>query len=97
MAPLYFVLAALAGAMLPIQGAINARLGRAIGGPLWATTVSAILLGFVVGALALITTQTFPRTAMTSAAPWWAWTGGLCGALVLTTVTAAPPSSAPPP
>lgn len=87
---MFYLLSALAGAMLPVQGAINARLGRNIGGPFWATTVSALLLMLVVGALAAITTKMVPRPAMMAEAPWWAWTGGLCGALVLTTVTAAP-------
>lgn len=34
-----FLLAAAAGVMIPLQAVVNARLGRAIGGPLWAAAL----------------------------------------------------------
>jgi len=83
-------LAALAGMLLPIQFLINARLSQGFESALWATTVS-----FVVGTLGLlawIAARGQLGAANWSGAlalPWWAWVGGLMGAVYvsLTIVT----------
>ena len=56
MQPIYAALAFAAGAVLPLQALINARLGARLGGPLWAATVS-----FAVGTLALLFFQLLTR------------------------------------
>ncbi len=76
------LLAAIGGAMLPIQVLLNARLAQGFGNALWATTVS-----FVVGTLGLLAFIAATRqlgAANWSGAlglPWWAWVGGLLGAV----------------
>lgn len=74
--------AAIGGALLPIQFLINARLSQGFQNPLWATTVS-----FVVGTLGLLAWMAM-RGQLGSAnwqgalaLPWWAWVGGLLGAV----------------
>jgi uncharacterized membrane protein YdcZ (DUF606 family) len=44
MAVFYLALAVVAGGMLPLQAAINARLARVLGGPTWAAAVSGLIL-----------------------------------------------------
>ena len=73
-----------AGAALALQALINARLGRALGGPVWASIVS-----LLVGAVGLAAVQALARAAMPTSAqlagvPAWAWFGGLLGAAYLT-------------
>jgi len=74
------VIAALSlGAILPLQAAINTRLAKVIGSPVFAAFVS-----FAVGTIALflylIITNQFNLNALQSKQnPWWIWTGGLLG------------------
>lgn len=76
------VAAAVGGMLLPIQFLINAKLSEGFGNALWATTVS-----FVVGTLGLLAwiavrgqlgSANWPGAL---ALPWWAWLGGLLGAV----------------
>lgn len=67
------------GAILPLQAAINSRLSKAIGSPVFAAFVS-----FAVGTIALflylIATRQFNVQALQAKQnPWWIWTGGLLG------------------
>ncbi|WP_412034115.1 DMT family transporter [Pollutimonas sp. M17] len=87
----FFLLAVTAGAMLPLQALVNARLGRAIGGPLWAAALSALLVAAILACAALASGRTWPRPSQMTGLPWWAWTGGLCGAVVLSATTAVAP------
>ena len=71
--------ALLLGAILPLQAAINSRLSKAIGSPVYAAFVS-----FAVGTIALflylIATKQFNLQALQPKQnPWWVWTGGLLG------------------
>ncbi len=81
-------LAALGGAVLPLQVLINARLGQGLGNASWATAVS-----FVIGTLGLLVWISLSRQQAdwpgALALPWWAWVGGLLGAVYvsLTIVT----------
>lgn len=74
--------AALGGMLLPIQFLINARLSQGFDNALWATTIS-----FVVGTLGLLAwiaaTRQLGAANWTGALalPWWAWLGGLLGAV----------------
>src|SRR5690348_12594311 len=76
----YVLLAAAAGALVPVQTGANAELARRLGHP-----VLAALVNFTVGAVALAAATlavTRPAGAVSRAlgAPWWAWIGGLLGA-----------------
>ncbi len=75
-------LAALGGMLLPIQFLINARLSQGFESALWATTIS-----FVVGTVGLLVWIAArgqlgaANWAGALALPWWAWVGGLMGAV----------------
>jgi transporter family-2 protein len=72
-----------AGALVGMQAPVNARLGRAVGG------VQAASISFLVGTVALLAAATvahggFANYAKASGAPWWAFIGGLLGAVYVT-------------
>jgi transporter family-2 protein len=75
----------LLGIGLTLQVAMNTRMRAFSGGPF-----GSALLSFAVGALALAVRAPWPGHELASA-PWWAWCGGLMGALyVLGAVLIAP-------
>jgi len=91
MKSVYVMLAAAGGAILPLQALINARLGSATGGSAWAAAIS-FLVGTVGLALfLLLTRQPLPVLASAATLPWWAWTGGLLGAMYVAFVITAVP------
>lgn len=68
------------GTAMPLQALINARLGQATTGALFAATIS-FLVGTVALALLLLLTRTeLPGQAQLLNLPAWAWAGGLIGA-----------------
>lgn len=80
MRPMIMLTALLAGALMPVQAGINARLRDFLGDPLVASLVS-----FSVGTVALmlfvlVARIPLPTLAMAAAAPWWTWLGGALGA-----------------
>lgn len=87
----YTSLAVLAGAMLPLQAAINARLAKVIGSSVWAAAYSGAALAVLLTIVAGLFFRSMPRTEGLSSLPWWAWTGGVCGAVVLSATTATAP------
>ncbi|MBV8092569.1 MAG: DMT family transporter [Acetobacteraceae bacterium] len=87
----YVALAGAAGALLPLQAAINARLARLVGSPLWAAAISGLVLTVVLTLIAAASMRAGPRVYSLTGSPWWAWTGGLCGAVVLSATTMAAP------
>ncbi len=85
MRSMFYLWAGVAGAIIPLQALINAHLGRAIGGPLWAAAAS-----FAVGTLTLIVySSSFAASGLllnqaVATVPWWAWVGGVLGAFFVT-------------
>ena len=87
----YALLAVLAGAVLPLQALVNARLGHATTGALFASACS-----FLVGTLALFAVLAFSRQGLPSAdalarLPLWIWVGGALGAAFVLVATVAVP------
>jgi transporter family-2 protein len=84
----WIALALGAGAVLPIQGAINAQLRADLDAPV-ATGAFSFL---VATAAMLVVLAAVPRLAVTprpaalQRLPWWGWLGGLCGATYVTSV-----------
>ena len=78
------------GVLLAIQSPLNAQLAKALGSP-----VNAALVSFLVGTVALgvlVAGQRIaPDTAGSRALPWYAWAGGLCGAVFVTAAAYAAP------
>ena len=88
---LYLLLAAAAGAMLPVQAGVNAQLARFVGGPVRASFVS-----FLVGTIALLVLsiailKPLPSGSRLGTAPWWVWVGGLLGAFYVVGVIVSAP------
>lgn len=85
----WIALALLGGAVLPVQGAINAQLDTELDAAiavaafsfLVATAAMALALA---GALAVGAAR--PRVTPLVRVPWWGWLGGVCGAIYVTSV-----------
>jgi len=84
---LYMLAAALAGAGLAVQSAVNTQLRAATGSALWTSLISATLTVILLAA-----TQLFVRESMTmpspSQHPWWIWIGGIMGAVYVFVIVA---------
>ena len=80
------LVAVVIGAMLPLQGLVNARLGVQAGGPVVAAFVS-FLVGTAMLGLYLLATRT-PLT-LQGAPKWpaWIWVGGALGAIYVACFT----------
>lgn len=77
------ILALIAGACAPVQAGINSQLRDIVGDP-----AMAALISFAVGTLALLVYSLvlrvpWPEGRTISQIPWWMWTGGCFGALVV--------------
>jgi bacterial/archaeal transporter family-2 protein len=87
--PGWLLLGLAAGAVLPVQGAINAELNAELDAAvavgafsfLVATAAMAVALGSILAAGA-----PRPRVEPLRCVPWWGWLGGLCGATYVTSV-----------
>lgn len=80
------LMAVLIGAMLPLQGLVNARLGGQIGGPVAAAFVS-FLVGTVLLGAYLLLTRTPLAASPAARFPPWIWVGGLLGGFYVTCFT----------
>lgn len=76
-----FLLAIIAGLMLPVQAGLNSEMGRVLKSPVYASIVS-----FVAGLIALvlygfITRMPFGNLKEGFTLPWYYWMGGVLGAV----------------
>jgi transporter family-2 protein len=82
--------ALLAGAVLPIQGAINAQLRSDLDAPvaaaLWSFAVATLAMAAVFAGFLAAGRAPAPRARALRRLPWWGWLGGLCGATYVTAV-----------
>lgn len=80
----WMVLGLAAGAVLPVQGAINAQLKARIGAPLAVGTISFVVATLTIAAVlvVLLALRRTPRPALAPLRrmPWWGWLGGFCAA-----------------
>jgi len=92
----WLLLALLAGAVLPVQGAINGLLRHDIGAPFVVGTVSFAVATLSMAVVLLIaialTDAPKPQLAGLAKLPWWGWLGAFCGATYVTTVFTAIPA-----
>lgn len=76
------LLAALAGTLSSVQAGANSQLGRIIGNPFGVAAVSlSISVLFALAALFFAPGSDLTGFRRMTQAPWWAWTGGFCGAI----------------
>jgi bacterial/archaeal transporter family-2 protein len=90
-AVLYVLLALAAGAMLPFQAGVNARLAHFVESPIRASLVSFVVGTIVLLVLSIAIFKPLPAGSKLAGAPWWVWVGGVLGAFyVVVTVVSAP-------
>jgi len=90
-AALYVLLALAAGAMLPFQAGVNARLAHFVESPIRASLVSFVVGTIVLLVLSIAIFKPLPSGSKLAGAPWWVWVGGVLGAFyVVVTVVSAP-------
>ena len=86
----WLTLAVLAGAALPIQGAINAQLRADLDATIPVGALSFVVatagMGLVLAGSLSIARAPRPRIAPLRRVPWWGWLGGLTGAIYVTAV-----------
>ena len=80
------LVAVLIGAVLPLQGLINARLGTHIGGPIVAAFVSFLVGTLMLGAYLLVTRTPLGLQGSLKL-PAWVWAGGAFGAIYVACFT----------
>ena len=83
---LFLSLALCVGGLLPIQGAINAHLGRSLNHPLQATFVSFLGATVVLVLLLLVLNPTLPTIPQLTSTPVFYYTGGIYGVIFVTTI-----------
>lgn len=79
----FYLAAALAGCAFVVQQAVNAGLRGALGSGLWAGVTNFVVGGFAVGFVALALREPLPAWEAVAKAPWYAWAGGVLGALYI--------------
>jgi len=77
------VLALGAGVSLLVQVVLNARLRTGLSAWSWAALVSYLGGTLAVAAILLVQRQPWPSELVRQGVPWWAWAGGVFGALYL--------------
>jgi transporter family-2 protein len=82
----WIALAVAAGAVLPIQGAINAQLRSDLDAPVATGAFSFLVATAAMLAVLTVLRSRRPRPANLRGLPWWGWLGGLCGATYVTSV-----------
>lgn len=92
----WMLLALVAGAVLPVQGAINGLLRQDLGAPFVVGTISFLVATLSMIAVLLVTLLLMddarPQLGGLRTMPWWGWIGAICGATYVTTVFVAIPA-----
>lgn len=92
----WIALALAAGAVLPIQGAVNGLLQSELQAPFAVGLISFVVATLSMGAVLVLVLSygAAPRPSLTRLPimPWWGWLGGVAGAVYVTTVFTAMPA-----
>lgn len=89
------MLVVVSGLGQPIQVAANSRLREAMQSPVLSGLVSLLASAFVLAIVTLSGLTGRGQLSGISRAPWWAWLGGVCGALsIVAGILALPRTSA---
>lgn len=76
-------LGVLVGVLLPVQTAVNTRLGRRAGA-VWSASFISFVVGTLLLAVALALFHHHVAWGVLPHQPWWIWIGGVCGVIYLT-------------
>lgn len=77
------LLAAAGGVSLVIQQALNANLKTALASAIWPGFASYLVGVLAMAALVLVLQEPIPAVSTLARVPWWAWSGGLFGAVFI--------------
>ena len=91
---LWILLAFVAGAMLPIQGGLNAKMGKAVESPVYSSLISFVVGSLVLLAYVIITGQPVNWSGVKNV-PNFVWLAGALGAFYVTVVILAFPRLGP--
>ncbi|GGO07606.1 membrane protein [Microbispora rosea subsp. aerata] len=84
----WILLGIVAGAVLPVQGAVNAALRKDVDEPVTTAMISFIVATITIAVvlLVLLATRRTPRPRLSGVRtmPWWGWLGGACAAAYVT-------------
>ena len=76
-------LAVLAGASVVVQQILNANLRTQLNSAVWSGFASYLLGVLCMVALAVAMQEPIPAAGVMSRIPWWAWSGGIFGAIFI--------------
>lgn len=79
----WILVALLMGLLLTWQSPVNAEAARRFGSPVLAGMLSIGGSLLLLTVFALLTVRTFPTRADIAGMPWWAWIGGITGAVFI--------------
>jgi transporter family-2 protein len=91
---LWILLTFVAGAMLPIQGGLNARMGKALESPVYSSLISFVIGTIVLVAYVFITRQPVAWAGLKNV-PGFVWIAGALGAFYVTVIILAFPRLGP--
>src|SRR3712207_6833489 len=77
------VLAVAAGVSVAVQQVLNANLRAALNSAAWSGFVSYFVGVICMALLALVLRDPLPAAGVAARIPWWAWSGGLFGAIFI--------------
>jgi transporter family-2 protein len=77
------ILAVAAGVSLVVQQALNANLRYALNSAAWSGFMSYLVGVICMAAFALALRDPIPSASVAARIPWWAWSGGLFGAIFI--------------
>ncbi len=82
-AVLPFLLGVAAGVSIVIQQVLNANLRGALDSTAWSGFASYFVGVACMAVLVLVLQDPLPPASLTARVPWWAWSGGLFGAIFI--------------
>ncbi|MFI6644723.1 DMT family transporter [Streptomyces sp. NPDC050504] len=84
----WLALGIVAGGVLPIQGAVNAKLKASLDSPIAVAVISFVVATFTIAVVLLVLYATRrtpkPKVDTLTKMPWWGWLGGACAAAYVT-------------
>ncbi len=83
---IYLLIALVAGAILPVQAGLNAKMGKVVSDPVFAALISFVIGTMGVLFYCLVARVDFSQISEASTVNWSLWTPGFIGAFYVVTV-----------